>query len=81
MVTPLVMRCREIAKRLASVIRTEDTVARLGGDESSIVLGRARNKPTFRSAQRAWSRLPTARGSGWMREDHSYRRYYWLIVA
>ena len=31
---------REIAKRLLSVIRTEDTVARLGGDEFSIVLGR-----------------------------------------
>ena len=44
---------QEIAKRLLSVIRTEDTVARLGGDEFSIVLGRVADQAdAYVAAQR-----------------------------
>ena len=44
---------REIAKRLTSVIRTEDLVARLGGDEFSIVLGRVADQAdAYVAAQR-----------------------------
>ena len=44
---------REMAKRLTSVIRTEDLVARLGGDEFSIVLGRVADQAdAYVAAQR-----------------------------